>query len=316
MIKADKDIIDWLLQGDPSIRWQTMKDLLNEKRDKYLTERKRLSRQGWGKRLLDLQDPSGLWADALYSRKWISTTYTMLLLKRLGLDPDNKKARKACEQLLNQGHFSDGGINYFKSLKCSETCISGLVLSLLCYFNYKDERTFQVIEYLLKEQMSDGGWNCERYKGAVHSSFHTTINVLEGLYEYLRKYKKMNDKVRKSCNRAIAFMLKHSLYKSHRTGQTVDPRMIRFAHPPRWHYDIFRFLDLMQTEKIGYNPKMKDALEILKTKQLKTGQWNLELWYQGKKYFQMEGVGKPSRWNTLRALRILKWFDKKGGFHA
>jgi len=167
----DSKIIKWLLEGDTSIRWQTYNDLTLVSYKKVMRERNKISKEGWGAKLLSYQNENGLWADSLYSRKWISTTYSMLLLKSFGLIQTNKQANKACNILLNKGFYKDEGINYFSSLKHSETCVTGMILSLLSYFLYDDERVHRLVSHLLNQQMKDGGWNCQSYSGATHSSF-------------------------------------------------------------------------------------------------------------------------------------------------
>jgi hypothetical protein len=159
--KIQGKIIKWLMEGDPSIRWQVLRDLADADPREIENEREKILKAGWGKKLLSYQMPSGLWADSLYSRKWISTTYTMLLLKILGLSPKNAQAQKSCNVLLEKGRFPDGGINYIKTYKQSETCITGMVLSILSYFNFHPEKLTDLIRYLLREQMDDGGWNCQ-----------------------------------------------------------------------------------------------------------------------------------------------------------
>src|SRR5687767_12961522 len=181
--------IQWLLDGDPAIRWQTLRDLVGAGDRTVERERRKVARDGWGARLLARQDPEGTWAGGkssdggLYSPKWISTTYTMLLLRDLGLPSTNRQARKACTLLLDRGLQRDGGINYGWRGQ-SETCITGMVLSILSYFEYDDDRLEILADHLLGEQMPDGGWNCQRRYGATHSSVHTTISVLEGLRLY------------------------------------------------------------------------------------------------------------------------------------
>src|SRR5439155_20851574 len=187
-LRPDKTI-QWLLEGDPAIRWQTLRDLVGAKPCIVERERSKIAREGWGARLLARQDREGTWAGGLssdggmYSPKWTSTTYTMLLLRDLGLPATNRQGRRACALLLDRGLQRDGGINYGWRGR-SETCITGMVLSILSYFEYNDDRLDTVVDYLLAEQMSDGGWNCRRRYGATHSSVHTTISVLEGLRLY------------------------------------------------------------------------------------------------------------------------------------
>jgi hypothetical protein len=310
-------VIDWLLKGDPSIRWQTLRDLTDASEPTFERERKKIARDGWGARLLAHQDPKGTWASGkssdsgLYSPKWISTTYTMLLLRDFGLPFTNRQARKACPLLLDQGLQHDGGINYGWRGR-SETCISGMVLSLLSYFEYDDDRLETIVDYLLTQQMPDGGWNCQRDHGATHSSVHTTISVLEGLRLYELNRGRKLQAVRAAQDRGREFLLVHRLFRSHRTREIIKPIFTRFSFPPRWHYDILRALDYFQAVNASSDPRLAEAIEIVRNAQDHEGRWPLQNSYKGKTYFELERLGKPSRWNTLRALRVLKWWDGVG----
>lgn len=197
----------------------------------------------------------------------------------------------------------------FVPYKHSETCVTGMVLSILAYFDFQDERLTGLVEHLLTQQMADGGWNCESYKGATHSSFHTTISVLEGLREYEKR--RPDPRLTDSQNRAVEFLLIHRLFRSHRTGEIVDARMTRFSFPPRWRYDVMRVLDYFQERNIPPDPRMADALDLLKKKRRPDGTWVLQNKHPGRVFFELEAVGQPSRWNTLRALRILQWYERQ-----
>lgn len=306
------EIISWLLEGDPSIRWQVQRDLLKLPEKKYETERKLISKEGWAKRLLDLQDSDGRWGGGMYGPKWISTTYTMLTLRLLGLPPNNPQAKHACKLFLDKGFYTDGGINFFSyAWKHSETCITGMILALLSYFRYPDERAHLIALHLMSQQMPDGGWNCDSYKGATHSSFHTTISVLEGLLEYEGLFPEKKKVIARSRNRAHEFLLKHRLYKSHRTGEVFDAKMTAMPFPPRWRYDFLRALDYFRACDAPKDERMNDAIELLQKKQKKDGLWLLNSGMSGRKYFDLELAGQPSRWNTLRALRTLNWWNEK-----
>ena len=304
------EIIRWLLEGDPSIRWQVMRDLLSAPYQTYETERANVAAQGWGAQLLARQDADGNWGGGIYSPKWKSTTYTLLLLRQLGLPPEHPQALRGCENFFFRGLERDGGINWWKSFRHSETCINGMILTLLAYFRYPDERIHSVAQYLLNEQMPDGGWNCERIKGATHASFHTTISVLEGFSEYLSTYPQAFVAVKPAVDKAHEFLLQHHLYKSHRTGEVVNPEMTRMHFPPRWRYDFIRALDYFQHVKAPLDERMQAAVSLLLEKrQGQDGGWVLNTPWPGLVYFHMEETGKPSRWNTLRALRVLKWWN-------
>jgi hypothetical protein len=232
------------------------------------------------------------------------------LLRRLGLAPDDPQAQKACRLLLDEGFYHDGGINLSRSLKQSETCITGMVLSMLAYFEFQDERVERIVEHLLGQQMADGGWNCQAFRGATHSSFHTTICVLEGLREHEKRDPAGAETVVKSQERGQEFLLAHKLFRSHRTGEIVDLRMTRFSFPPRWHYDIMRALDYFQECNVPHDGRMEDAIGIIKKKRRVDGRWPLQNRHAGRTFFEMEKPGRPSRWNTLRALRILRWWAR------
>jgi hypothetical protein len=320
MITTQKNgALKWLLDGDPSIRWQALRDLAGATEGAVARERRKVARDGWGARLLAKQDPDGRWAtgqtsDAgLYSPKWTSTTYTMLLLRDFGLPPNHRAVRKACAVLLNQGLQPDGGINFgiwAKWIKRGETCITGMILSILSYFEYDDDRLDRIASHLLEQQMPDGGWNCQRHAGATHSSVHTTISALEGLRHYELHRRRQLKAVREAQRRGREFLLVHRLFRSHRTGAIIKPVFLRFAFPPRWHYDILRALDYFQAVDALRDPRLTDAIDIVRSTQREDGRWPLQQVYKGKTYFELERQGAPSRWNTLRALRVLKWWDE------
>ena len=310
-------VIHWLLDGDPAIRWQTLRDLVGVAERTVELERRRVARDGWGARLLARQDAEGTWASGrssdggLYSPKWTSTTYTMLLLRDFGLAANNRQARRACTLLLDRGLQRDGGINYgiwAKWTGRSETCVTGMVLSILSHFEVEDDRLDTLADHLLEQQMPDGGWNCRRPAGATHASVHTTISVLEGLRLYELHRGRKARAVRAAQRRGREFLLVHRLFRSHRIGDIIKPVFTRFAFPPRWHYDILRALDHFQAAGAPRDRRLAEAIEIVRQGRRKDGRWSLQHSHKGKTYFELERLGAPSRWNTLRALRVLKWW--------
>ncbi len=304
----DSSTIDWLLSGDPSIKWQVMKDLCFIKPDEYEKERSKIEFEGWGKELLSYQDKKGTWAQGFYNPKWISTTYTLLLLRRLGINPLNENCRTGSKLLLNNGLLEDGGINYTKSKKkVSETCITGLVFGILSYFQIKDDRLEQIFSYIINNQMRDGGWNCRYIRGATHGSFHTTLMVLEALHEYEQSFSTKKSELSAMQEKAHEFLLKHRLYKSHRTGNIVDSNMTLLTFPQRWRYKVLSALDYFQTINHPYDERFSDAIDTILKKE-KNGKWPLQQAIPGKIWFKMEEARKLSRWNTLRALRVLQWW--------
>ncbi len=304
--------IDWLLDGDPAIRWQAARDLLGRSARAVAGERRRVAQEGWGARLLALQDPSGQWSGGIYTPKWTSTTYTMLLLRDLGLLPGHAQALKACRLLLDRGLGRDGGIDYSRPRRESEACISGMVLSLAARFRLRDERVERLADHLLRRQMKDGGWNCQDLRGATHSSFHTTILVLEGLRDYQTSDGLQAAPVRQAERQGREFFLRHRLFRSHRTGEVVHPAMTRFAFPPRWHYDVLRGLEYLRSAGVTPDERVAEAIDLVASKRDDDGRWPLETRYPGVMPVEIDaGEGQPSRWNTLRALRVLDWYSAR-----
>ncbi len=303
------DIMTWLLAGDPAIRWQVMRDLLGEPATAWRRERARVATDGWGARLLAHRDAGGRWTPRLYGQKWISTTYTMVLLRQLGLPPEDPRARESCLLFLDEGLWRDGGINVSATHRSGETCVTGMVIGLLSWFEITDPRRERLIDYLLNEQLPDGGWNCQRHRGATHSSFHTTINVLEGLRDYATANGPRAAETVQAEARGRAFLLAHRLYRSHRTGAVVDPKMLRLTFPPRWRYDVLRALDYFRAAAAPRDERLADPIGVVLSKRDDSGRWPLRAPHPGAVWFDLEQPGKPSRWNTLRALRVLSWWS-------
>ncbi|MHA2239785.1 MAG: hypothetical protein ACXAB2_15700 [Candidatus Hodarchaeales archaeon] len=309
--RQDESVIEWLLEGDPAIRWQTMRDLSRSPREDIIKERSKIEIEGWGKKLMEFQDPAGTWNNSFYSPKWTSTTYTLLLLRRLGINPLNERCKLGCQILLTNGLLDDGGINYTKAKrKRSETCITGLVFGILSYFKINDERMDMIFEYLIENQMKDGGWNCRFPQEATHASFHTTLMVLEALYEYQESFSKKSSEIQLMQKQAHEFLLQHELYKSHRTGETVSTKMTMLSFPPRWYYTTIAALDYFQKINHDRDERFTAAINIL-TKKEKNGKWPLQAPRKGKVWFELEPSRSSSRWNTLRALRILQWWNQE-----
>ena len=310
---ANDPVFDWLLEGDPSIRWQAMRDLKDAAESTWTRERRRVAKEGWGARLLELQDPDGRWARGIYTPKWTSTTYTMVLLRSLGLAPDNPQAMRACQILLDSGFWRDGGINYYPGrYQRSETCISSMILAVLCWFGLEDSRVDRLAEHVIAQQMADGGWNCRAmpgYGGATHGSFHTTISALEALLDYERLRPALAQASRESQVRGREFLVAHRLYRSYRTGAVAKPAMTRFSFPPRWHYDALRGLDYFRDSDAARDPRLADAIRLVEQRRRPDGRWPLQNVYRGKTFFDMERADEPSRWNTLRAMRVLRWWS-------
>ncbi len=300
-------VISWLLEGDPAIRWQVFQDLTGLPGRQVAREQARVAREGWGARLLELQSPKGHWAGT-YTPKWTSTTYTLLLLRAVGLPSANRCAKAGALLLLEEGLALDNGINFWRPRRVvSETCVIGMVLSIAARFASGDSRIERLAENLLAEQMPDGGWNCQRPAGATHSSLHTTISALEGLLEYETAGGAQARQSAQARRRAHEFLYLHRMFRSHRTGAVIDDAMTRFSFPPQWHYDVLRGLDYLRAARAPRDDRLCEALDLVKKRRAAGGTWPLQNVHRGRYHFAMEEPGKPSRWNTLRAMRVLRW---------
>ncbi len=246
--------------------------------------------------------------------KWTSTHYTILDLKNLGIDPNNEQIIESIELILRDFRETDGGINPGKTVKVSDVCLNGMFLNYACYFKVSMMSIKSIVDFLISLQMGDGGFNCELNRGgAVHSSLHSTISVLEGFHEYtLNRYRYRFSELTEIVEEAREFILQHKLFRSDRTDEVIDKRMLMLSYPSRWHYDILRAFDYFQSADLGFDERMQDALDVLIKKRRKDGTWSVQAKHPGQTHFEMEQSGRPSRWNTLRALRVLKKYIPEG----
>ncbi len=306
----EQQIIDWLLEGDVSIQYQVHRDLLGEERPDLQA---RIATEGWGRDFLSRQKPDGHWGDHFYQPKWISTHYTLLDLRNLNLTPDHATVRKAIESVADSQKADDGGICLGPSTSHhSDVCVNGMFLNYASYFKAPGEKLQSVIDSLLREIMPDGGFNCMSTRsGATHSSLHSTISVLEGFAEYLKAgYSYRKEDILNARKDAEEFILVHRLFRSDHSGKVIKPEFLKLPYPDRWKYNILRALDYFQYADCIWDDRMKEAIEVLKEKRRQDGCWNTQSPHPGQVHFVMEQTGKPGRWNTLRALRVLKKYRK------
>jgi hypothetical protein len=296
-------VVDWLMDGDPAIRWQVMSDLGGSPGPEVAAERSRVAREGWGARLLSLQAEDGHWGGGIYSPKWVSTTYTLLLLRHLGVAPEAAETRRAVDRVRNRVRWQMNPAPFFGGT--GEVCVTGMVVSLGAYFGAVDDSR-SAVDWLLARQLPDGGWNCET--DSVRSSFHTTISVLEGLAEYEKAGGPGSERLSEARRPGEEYLLERRMFRSLRTGEVIDRRWLLFSFPPRWHYDVLRGLDYLRWVGADPDERVREALDLVVKKRRRDGRWNLQNPHKGRVHFEMEdGAGKPSRWNTLRAMRVLRW---------
>jgi hypothetical protein len=306
--------LKWLLDSDPAIRWQVMKDLTDEDANAIAAERSRVATEGWGAQLLARQSRAGNWGGPKEDRGLLVTLYSLVVLKDLGLDPASKQARRMIDRVDKRLVFKPLKNRPFLHGE-TEPCINGRILAVGSYFK-KPSRA--LANQLLREQLEDGGWNCEavepspKHPKSRRSSFHTTICVLEGLLEYERAGRE-SAAVTKARKRAENYLLERRMFRSLRSGEVIDERWLRFSFPTFWHYDVLRGLDYLRSVGIKPDSRVSEAIEVVIRRRHQNGRWPLN---RHSEHIPLEmeiGVGMASRWNTLRALRVLRWYNNSMG---
>ena len=307
------DVIDWLLDADPAIRWQVLRDVAHQPDDVVRAERAKVATEGWGARLLALQTNDGLWGGKAWSQDYTDVFHTLELLRRFGLEPEGEEARRAIRLVREHVTWGDGAEwqnpwadnRYFEGEV--EPCINGNVVATGAYFGVD---MTPLVERLLGEQLPDGGWNCEVENGATVSSFGTTINVLEGLLEFERATGDAGKarEAGEARGRGEAYILERGLFRRKTTNEVIDPSWLEFSFPNWWHYDVLRGLDYLREARVKRDERIAEAIEMVEGNRDADGRWPLQNVHDGKNHVEMEAAGEPSRWNTLRAMRVLDWF--------
>ena len=296
---------DWLLDSDPSIRWQVLHDLLDAPAEEVAAERARVAREGWGQRFLDAQREDGTWGGGANFPEWTGTKPTLDVLRLLGPLPDDPAVRRAIDLVRERVRWEYDDLPFFDGEV--EPCINGSTVAIGAYFGEDMQGT---VDRLLTEQMADGGWNCEQERGSTRGSFDTTINVLEGLLAFERATGG-SPAITEARRRGEAYLLDRRLLRRLSTGQVITPMFTKLFFPARWHYDVLRGLVYFARIDAPRDPRLQEAIDLLISHRREDGTWPVQNLYSGKVFFNMEPVGKPSRWNTLRALRVLNWWDSR-----
>jgi hypothetical protein len=306
--------LGWLLDSDAAIRWQVMHDLTDAPAPEVAAERGRVEHEGWGARLLAARDPDGQWMGGACfpgrgdpteddSQPWTSTLPVLLELRALGLDPASETAREMTALVAANCRWEYDGAPFFDGEV--EPCINGHTVTLGAYFGADVEG---IVSRLLADQLEDGGWNCEAERGATVSSFNSTICVLEGLLEHEHATQGSAD-TRASRRRGEEYLLERSLFRRRTTGQVPVEEWTEFSFSTRWHYDVLRGLEYFRRADVT-DPRLGEAVELVRSKRRDDGTWLLENTHRGAVHIEFEdGDGRPSRWNTLRARRVLDWWD-------
>lgn len=301
-------VVEWLLEGDPAIRWQVMRDLLDEPAETWEAERRRAVESGWVAEMLEHQAPDSTWPKG----RWTDAVWALLLLVACGLPEDHPSARASAERQLGRFMPPDDDVDPAFLLKRMDLCHLGFWLGLGAYFLSGDARLAPLAEVVLSAQYDDGGWNCQmrNYPERRHSSFNTTFNVLEGLRIAAERGAVEERAFRESEQRALEFMLTHRLYRSDKTGEVIAERFAYLTYPWHWHYTVLRGLDYIRLTPAIDDARLEDPIELLRDRRKPNGRWPLQKRIPGTLLVEMEKPGTESRWNTLRALRILRRRDR------
>jgi len=307
MIEARDTVIDWLLDSDPSIRWQVMRDLTDTPDQVVAAERARVAVEGWGARLLAEQRSDGQWGDGVQTPFWWTNMYTLVFLRDLGIDPASGPARRAIDLVRENVTWGPefGNSPFFEGEV--EPCINGRVVALGAYF---DQRSDRLVDRLLSEQLADGGWNCEAERGSVRSSFHTTLCVLEGLLAFEQSFG-ASATLANARARGEAYLLERRLLRRRSNGAIIDPAWTQLVFFPLWHYDILRALDYLRAGGVQADERIEEAVNAVVGRRQQDGRWLLDARHKNTLYEDLAGaVGAPSRWVTLRARRVLKRYSR------
>jgi hypothetical protein len=303
---VDDPVIAWLLDADPSIRWQVMRDLAHTPAQTVGAERARVAEEGWGARLLNEQRADGQWGDGVVTPFWWSNMYTLVWLRDLGVDPMSERVRSAIHRVRDKVTWGPGfgDAPFFEGEV--EPCINGRVVALGGYFNVRSDR---LVDRLLSEQLADGGWNCETEGGSVRSSFHTTICVLEGLLAFENAFG-VTAAITDARSRAQEYLLERRLLRRLSTGEVIDATWTQFAFPPLWHYDVLRALDYLRAAGVKHDARVDEAVGAIAGRRQRDGRWRLDVRHRNTLYQEIAGVvGEPNRWITLCARRVLEWCE-------
>ncbi len=299
------NVIGWIRQADPSLDYLVDRDLLGEDSER---KHKRIGKSGWCAEYVRNRKPGGGWGNRFYQPKWTCTHYTILELRNLEYPATDKVLLEEINRIGTEEKATDDGINPAVTMDVSDTCVTAMYLNYAAYYGADIGIIERTVDYILGQRMQDGGYNCNfNQKGAVHSSLHTSICVLEAFHTYaLCGYSYRMREIESSMAGIIGFVLEHRFFRSSRTGEVIDKKMLMMTYPFRWKYTVLRALNTFVDCNVRYDQRMDEALNIIEGKRAKGNTWKMQSGYPGQTYFRMEDPGKPSRLITFLALKTLK----------
>ncbi|BBY27384.1 squalene cyclase [Mycolicibacterium sediminis] len=315
-------MLDWLLDSDPAIRWRVERDLAGAPDVVWRSTRARVATEGFGARLLALQDDDGQWAGGAFfpadfdfdgperdtGQPWTATTWSLNSLREWGLDPSVLQERRTAELLATNSRWEYDDLPYWGGeVDC---CINAWTVANGVWLGLD---VAELARWFVEHRLPDGGWNCEWVEGSTRSSFHSTLNALKGLLAF--EVATGGTAATRAARRAgEEYLLQRSLFRRLSTGQPVAPWVTEFGHPFRWRYSVLNaadyFRDAALTDGRAPDPRMAEAIELIRAQRRDDGTWLQAGRPPGREWFEVDaGVGEPSKWLTLYATRVLAWWD-------
>lgn len=302
-------VLEWLLAGDSAVRFQTTRDLLHRDAAGLQAE---VATRGDGATILAARGGDGHWGGGFYQPKWTSSHYSLLELRNLGLAPTHPAAHETVCLILAQHKCRDGGVDPRAATDRSDVCVNGMALNYSAYFGAPETELASIVDSLLARRISDGGFNCRCGPGVAHSSVHTTLSVIEGITSYEQAdYRYRLEELRSARATGVEFLLRHRLFRSERGGTVIRSEFTRLHQPTRWYYDILKCLDALADAQVPYDPRMKEAIEVLESRRRPDGRWPVNRGYPGQTHLPAPRAGTANRWVTLRALRVLEGYSAR-----
>jgi hypothetical protein len=321
---VDEALIPWLLDSDPTLRWQVQRDLLAEPPEVWEATRARIATEGFGAQLLALQDPDGQWAGGAFfpadfdftgpeaaegaGQPWTATTWSLNMLREWGLDGSVLRERRTAELLAENSRWEYDDLPYWGGeVDC---CINAYTVANGVWLGADIDG---IVDWFVEHQLADGGWNCEWVEGSTRSSFHSTLNSLKGLLEY-DAATGGTDATHEARRRGEEYLLERDLFRRLSTGEPVEYWVNRYAYPFRWFYSVLNAAEYFRLARLWDgrppDPRMSEAMEMIRAARQSDGTWIQERRHPGRVWFEVDvPAGEPSKWLTLYATRVLDWWD-------
>ena len=316
-------ITEWLLDADPALRWQVERDLAGAPQETWEATRSRVATEGFGARLLELQDDDGQWDGGAYypggfdfdgpeaadgaGQPWTATTWALNSLREWGLDA--RVLEGTAELLAQNSRWEYNDLPYWGGEV--DACINAFTLANGAWLGVD---VAELATWFIDHRLADGGWNCDWVEGSTRSSFHSTINSLDGLL-YYEDVTGGSDALLAARRGGQEYLLERRLLRRLSTGEIVAPWATHFAYPFRWLYSALKAADYFRAASLqdgsAPDPRLADAIGVIRAARRPDGTWLQERRHPGRAWFEVDASpGEPSRWLTFFGTRVLNWWDE------